>query len=350
VTQTPIYQATPTIDTCMMGSCAPKAYLRSRRNLKPLMSFLSVCGILSAQALSAGAAQATDEGRTYNIRLTSFSCSSSSITGAGTDTCTVTLSGAARNRLNLSLASNNAAVTVPATVTVPVNETSAQFTAHASAVNSAESVTLTATLDGSSQRFVIELLDATQPTLTISPSSLVFGNVTVNTASTLPVTLSSTGTAAVTINSAKLSGTGFTMSGGATFPVTLNPGLALTLNVQFDPTVTGAATGQLAVQSNSATSASAVIGLSGTGESAPHQVSLTWSAPASSPAPVVGYYVYRSSGGSSAYQQLNSSVDTQTTYVDSTVQAGLTYDYLVESVDAAGVESNPSGSVAATVP
>ena len=36
------------------------------------------------------------------------------------------------------------------------------------------------------------------------------------------MTLSSTGTAPVTINSAALSGTGFTMS-GATFPVTLNP-------------------------------------------------------------------------------------------------------------------------------
>ena len=67
-----------------------------------------------------------------------------------------------------------------------------------------------------------------------SPTSLAFGNVTVNTASTLPVTLTSTGTAPVTINSATLSGTGFTMS-GATFPVTLNPTQSVTLNVQFDP-------------------------------------------------------------------------------------------------------------------
>ena len=349
MTQTPIYQATLAIDTCMMGSCALKTYLRSRTTLKSLMFFLLVCGILSAQASSAGAAQARDGGRNHNITLTSLSCNSASITGAGSDTCTVTLSAAARYGLNLSLVSNNAAVSVPA-VTVPANATSAQFTASASAVKSAESVTLTASLSGVSKSFVIELLNAVQPALTISPSSLVFGNVALNTTTTLPVTLTSTGTTAVTISSAKLSGTGFTVSGGATFPVTLNPGLALTLNVQFDPTVTGSATGQLAIQSNSATSASAVIDLSGTGESASHQVSLSWSPPESSPAPVVGYYVYRSSGGSGAYQQLNSSADTQTTYVDSTVQAGLTYDYVVESVDSAGVESSPSGSVAATIP
>ena len=266
MTQRLIYQATLLIGTWMMGPCARNANLRSRRTLKSSMFFLSVCGILSAQASSAGAAQARNGGRPHNIMLTSLSCGSSSITGAGSDTCTVTLSAAARYGMNLSLASNNTAVTVPATVTVPANATSAQFTATASAVTSAESVTLTATLDGASQSFVIELLNAAQPTLTISPSSLVFGNVAVNTASTLPVTLTSTGTTAVTISSAKLSGTGFTMSGGATFPVTLNPGLALTLDVQFDPTVTGSATGQLAIQSNSATSGSAVIGLSGTGK------------------------------------------------------------------------------------
>ena len=68
----------------------------------------------------------------------------------------------------------------------------------------------------------------------------------------------------MTINSATLTGTGFTMS-GATFPVTLNPTQSVTLNVQFDPTAAGAVTGQLTIQSNSSTNGTAVIGLSGTG-------------------------------------------------------------------------------------
>src|SRR6202042_1306912 len=85
-----------------------------------------------------------------------------------------------------------------------------------------------------------------------------------NTAATQPVTLNSTGTAPVTINSATLTGTGFTLS-GATFPVTLNPGQSVTLNVQFDPTTTGAAGGQLTIQSDSSTNSTAVVNLSGTG-------------------------------------------------------------------------------------
>ena len=100
--------------------------------------------------------------------------------------------------------------------------------------------------------------------LTISAASLTFGDVTVNTPSTQPVTLTSTGTAPVTISSATLSGAGYTVS-GVTFPVTLNPNQAMTLNVQFDPTTAGAATGQLAIQSNSSTNSTAVINLSGTG-------------------------------------------------------------------------------------
>jgi Abnormal spindle-like microcephaly-assoc'd, ASPM-SPD-2-Hydin len=114
-------------------------------------------------------------------------------------------------------------------------------------------VTLTASAGGVTKSFSLQL-NAAVATLTVSPTSLAFGNVTVNTQSMLPVTLTSTGTAPVTANSGTLTGTGFTMS-GATFPVTLNPGLAVTLDVQFDPTATGAATGQLTIQSNSSTNA-----------------------------------------------------------------------------------------------
>ena len=105
------------------------------------------------------------------------------------------------------------------------------------------------------------------PQLTISAASLTFGNVTVDTASTQPVTLTSTGTAPVTISSAALTGTGFTMS-GATLPVTLNPNQSVTLNVQFDPTATGAVTGGLTIQSDSSTNSTAVVNLSGTGTAA----------------------------------------------------------------------------------
>jgi fibronectin type 3 domain-containing protein len=149
------------------------------------------------------------------------------------------------------------------------------------------------------------------------------------------------------IQSATLSGAGFTMS-GATFPVTLNPGLALTLDVQFDPISTGAATGTLSIQSTSSTNGMAVVSLSGAG--IPHQVALSWNPPDSSTVPITSYNTYRLTAGSSAYQLLNSSVGPQTTYLDKTVQSGITYDYIVTSVDSTGVEGIPSNVVAATIP
>jgi hypothetical protein len=214
-------------------------------------------------------------------------------------------------------------------------------------------VTLTASAGSVSKSFALQLsATIASSQLTISPSNLAFGNVTVNQASTLPLTLTATGMASVTVNSGTLTGPGYTMS-GATFPVTLTPGLAVTLEVQFDPTTAGAAAGQLTIQSNSSTNATLVISLSGTGEnatSAPHQVDLSWNAPSSSPVPVVGYNIYRSTGSSSTYQLLNSSVDTQTTFVDLSVQSGSTYGYMVESVDSSGAESVPSNQVTATIP
>jgi hypothetical protein len=105
---------------------------------------------------------------------------------------------------------------------------------------------------------------ATTPQLTLSANSLAFGNVAVNSAATLPLTLTSTGTAPVTISAANLNGASFADS-GATFPLTLNPNQTVMLDVQFNPTVAGQATGQLTISSNSSGGTTAVVQLSGTG-------------------------------------------------------------------------------------
>jgi hypothetical protein len=190
---------------------------------------------------------------------------------------------------------------------------------------------------------------ATSSQLTVSPADLNFGNVTVGSSSTQSVTLTSSGTVSLTINAATMSGTDFTVF-GASFPVTLSPKQAVTLTVQFKPANTSAVTGKLTITSNSSTNPTATVSLSGTGTAAEqHQVDLSWSAPSNSPVPVSGYNILRSTGGG-AYQVLNSSVDTKTAYVDSTVQSGMTYSYEVESIDSAGVTSSPSNEVTVTIP
>jgi Abnormal spindle-like microcephaly-assoc'd, ASPM-SPD-2-Hydin len=320
-----------------------------------LLAILS-CFLVALPPLGCGTAvnSPAAAGTSVPAALSALSCSNASMTESGSDNCTVTLTAApGSGGLSVSLASSSAAVTVPATVVVPASATSAAFTATVPSVTTAQVVTLTASAGSVSKTFALQLSAVIASSqLTISPSNLAFGNVTVNQASTLPVTLTSTGMAPVTINSGTLTGQGYTMS-GATFPVTLNPGLAVKLEVQFDPTAAGAAAGQLIIQSNSSTNATAVVSLSGTGEnatSAAHQVDLSWNAPSSSTVPIVGYNIYRSTGSSSTYQLLNSSVDAQTTYVDLSVQSGSTYGYIVKSVDSSGVESVPSNEVTATVP
>ena len=196
--------------------------------------------------------------------LSAFSCSSGSMTGSGRDACTVTLTAAApTGGLSVSLSSSNAAVVAPTMVTVPANATSAGFTTTVASVGTMQTVTLTATSGTVSKSFALQL-NAAVSTLSINATSITFGDVKVNTAATQSVTLTSTGTAPVKINAATLTGQGFSLL-GTNFPAALNPGQAVTLEVQFDPATTGAATGQLTVTSNSSTNPAAVVNVSGSG-------------------------------------------------------------------------------------
>jgi len=193
-------------------------------------------------------------------KLTQLSCAPTTMTGAGTDNCTVVTNAAVPSgSLNVSLASSNSAVTVPASVTIAAGATSGSFSASVSAVNVAQAVTVSASAAGVTETTGVQL-DAAAISLSVSSSSLSFGNVNVNTATTQTLTLSSSGTSAVTVSAATVSGTGFTVS-GVTFPITLTGNQTATLTVQFDPTTAGAATGQLTLTSNSASGTSTLISL-----------------------------------------------------------------------------------------
>jgi hypothetical protein len=189
---------------------------------------------------------------------------------------------------------------------------------------------------------------AANPQLTISSGSLGFGSVAVNTATTQSLTLMSTGTTPVTVNSVAITGAGFTIIGGG-FPLTLNPTQTLTLQLQFEPKTAGALTGQITISSNSTSGSAAVVALSGTGTAVPHEVDLNWSAPTSSPDLVAGYNIYRAMGTGS-FVQINPSPNSAVVYVDNTVVSGASYTYQVTSIDSSGVESVPSNQFTVTIP
>jgi hypothetical protein len=215
-------------------------------------------------------------------------------------------------------------------------------------VTTATTATLTATAGGVTKTFALQL-NVGGPALTVDSTTIAFGNVDLDTPATQAVTLTSSGTSALTLSAGTLAGTGFTMS-GVTFPATLNPGQSVTLNLQFDPAAAGAITGTVTLTSDATAGSTTVIHLTGTGISnVTYSVDLTWAAPASSSDAVAGYKVYRATG-SGAYMLLTSSAVTGTTYADANVTSGTTYSYEVTSVDAAGLESTPSNIWTGTIP
>jgi len=248
--------------------------------------------------------------------------------------------------LTVNLASSNSALAVPASVTVASGATSAGFTVTASAVTTAQTATITATAAGITKTTSLQL-NAYGAVLSVNSSSVAFGNVSINSPATQSITLTSSGTAPLTVSSGSLTGAGFSMS-GVSFPLTMQAGQTATLNATFDPTVTGSAAGAITLTSN-CSMGSMAISLSGTGTAVSYTVDLTWEAPANSSDPVAGYNIYRATSGGS-YQLLNALVNTLTTYADTKVQNGIAYSYEVTSVDSQGNESAPSNVYATTIP
>jgi fibronectin type 3 domain-containing protein len=82
-------------------------------------------------------------------------------------------------------------------------------------------------------------------------------------------------------------------------------------------------------------------------QSAQHSVSLSWTP---STSPNVEYNVYRGTRQAGPYPaKLTSAAQQGTTFIDSTVQSGITYYYVVTAIDANG-ESAYSNETPVTVP
>lgn len=199
-----------------------------------------------------------------NVIVGTSSTQSLTLTSSGT--APVTINSAAITGSGFTIVGGNLPVTLSPTQSVTlqvqfdptaIGVASGQITISS---NSSSGTTTMVTLSGTSTA-------AASPQLTVSAASLSFGNVTVGTATTLPLTLTSTGTSPVTVNSAAISGSGFTIV-AQSFPVTLSPTQSVTLQVQFDPTATGAAAGRITISSNSATGGTQSVILSGMGNAA----------------------------------------------------------------------------------
>ena len=180
-------------------------------------------------------------------------------------------------------------------------------------------------------------------TLSVSPSSVSFGNVTVGNSSSRNITVTNTGNSNVAIAGVNLTGAQLTLTGGSA--VTLSPSQSINLTVQFSPTSAASTSGSVSIVSN-ATGSPAAVSVSGTGVAqVQHVVGLSWNASPSA----AGYNVYRSLTSGSAYSRLNSGLDGQLTYSDNSVQNSQTYFYVTTAVASDGTESAYSTEVSVNI-
>jgi Abnormal spindle-like microcephaly-assoc'd, ASPM-SPD-2-Hydin len=181
--------------------------------------------------------------------------------------------------------------------------------------------------------------------LTLSPTSIAFGNVTVGSNSTTTGSLGASG-ASVTVTSAASSNSEFALT-GISLPTTIAAGKSVAYSVTFTPQSSGTASGTLSFAS-SASKPPVAEALTGTGVS-PQQytVSLSWDA---SPSQVAGYNIYRGTTSGGPYTKINSTLDSVTTYTDSTVSASQTYYYVTTAVNSSGQQSAYSNQVQVVVP
>ena len=180
--------------------------------------------------------------------------------------------------------------------------------------------------------------------LTANPSTLALGSVVGGTSGTASGSLNASA-ANVTVTAASTNNSQFTV-GGLALPITIPAGQSAPFTVTFSPPVAGAASATLTFTSN-AQPATATETLTGTGTPAPaHTVSLSWSASSSSD--ISGYNIYRAVYTSScgSYSKINgSTLDTVTTYSDSSVTDGANYCYATTAVNSSNEESGYSNVV-----
>jgi hypothetical protein len=115
-----------------------------------------------------------------------------------------------------------------------------------------DSGSVTILLQGSSSTaaFAYQVLQTSGAVGVAPGSSIAFPDTNVGETSSLTLRVQNNGIAPGTIGSASLSGAGFALSAGPSFPVTLAPNASFTLTLAFTPTQPGSASGQLTIGSD----------------------------------------------------------------------------------------------------
>jgi hypothetical protein len=254
---------------------------RSRRyTLKSILHGSVAIAALAAVLVTSGCVGSTSKGASTGSTTIALGLSPSSVSfgdvtigQSGTKTVTLTSTGSGIVTISaISVAGNGFTASGPH---LPISLSSGQsttisvlFKPTASAVDSG-TVTIASNAVEPSMTVALSGTGTTAATsvLSVSPSSVAFGTVSVGSEVTRTVQLASTGTASVTISGMTFSGSGISITGLAV-PLTLAAGKEASLTITYKPRSAGTLAGSVSIASN-ASDPSELIGLSGTATTAP---------------------------------------------------------------------------------
>jgi hypothetical protein len=182
---------------------------------------------------------------------------------------TISNSGAADCNVTVTAPANNEFQAAPLTLTVVPNASQVVSVTYSPVDAGQDSDTLTVNSNDPDTPAVDVNLSGTGSqqqqacNLSVSPTSLSFGDVQVGTTSTLSTTISSTGSGDCNVTITPTGSTDFTAS--PLGPFTLVPGSAQVVTVDYTPAELGIDTGNLAVASNDPSTPNVDVTLSGNG-------------------------------------------------------------------------------------
>jgi hypothetical protein len=194
---------------------------------------------------------------TQTATLTNSSNSTVSITALSSSSSEFSTSGIA---LPLSLAPGESAKFQVAFHSSSVGTVSGTLSATTAHGGHSGRVKLTGGSTGSSQ-------------LTLSTTSLKYGNVLVHGSSSQALTIENSGQSEINVSQLTISGAGFSVT-GTTVPVTIPAGQSVAFETTFAPAAAGSAKGSLTITSN-AQNPSVTVALSGSGVTASYTMALS---------------------------------------------------------------------------
>ena len=171
--------------------------------------------------------------------------SSSTVVVQNTGSASVTISQAAVTGTGFTMSG----MSMPATIAAGQSASFSVNFAPKTAGSATGNVALTSNASNASLNVALSGTAVTPGSLTTGSSVMAFGTVQVGKNQKQTATITNSGGSSVTISSATITGTGFTLS-GITTPVTLTAGQSTTFSVTFAPLTATSAAGTVSVTSN----------------------------------------------------------------------------------------------------